>query len=330
MMRLLDGLLGRRPAPVLSNDDLSVDSLTALDAATNFHNLLYIWGWFHRPDIVLESVSIEHPDIEYQRCEVNLPHGGVLALGPEKGFRIHAVRRSEHFPIGARLIFRCSDGKRVERDMDELIAERLAAPTTAALHQNFLDRIGEPGFARVLDIGGRDRSAVDRSLQFPDHDVTVIDIVPGDNVDLVGDAHDLSAHFAADSFDAIYSISVFEHLLMPWKVVLEMNRVLRTGGVAYIHTHQTLGMHDMPWDFWRFSDTSWDALFNSQTGFQIIGRAMAHEHFLLPFLWRPDKIDAEKSAGFESSGVYVEKTGESMLEWPVRLGDIVQTSYPSG
>ncbi|WP_373690468.1 methyltransferase domain-containing protein [Sphingobium sp. DEHP117] len=63
--------------------------------------------------------------------------------------------------------------------------------------------------------------------------------------------------FEASSFDAVYSVSVFEHLLMPWKVALEMNRVLRMGGIAYIHTHQTLGLHDMPWDFWRFSDTSW-------------------------------------------------------------------------
>ncbi len=116
---------------------------------------------------------------------------------------------------------------------------------------------------------------------------------------------------------------------MPWKVALEMNRVLRVGGIAFIHTHQTLGLHDMPWDFWRFSDTSWDGLFNHITGFKIIGRAMAHEHFLIPFIWRPDKHDAEYSAGYESSAVYLEKIGECQIEWPVELNQIITSTYPT-
>jgi len=97
-----------------------------------------------------------------------------------------------------------------------------------------------------------------------------LDVVQGPNVDVVGDAHALSAHFEPESFDAMYSVSTFEHLAMPWKVALEAHKVLRPGGLAYFVTHQSLGMHELPWDFWRYSDTSWNSLFNSYTGFRVL------------------------------------------------------------
>ncbi|RXR28354.1 class I SAM-dependent methyltransferase [Sphingobium fluviale] len=303
-------------------------TMAEIDAAAKFHDFLYINGWFHCPDSSLVAVNFEHLDIEFFRAEVGLPHGGVLALGPDKGFRCQIIKSTSSFPAGGRLIFHTSDGKQVAYDFDEMISRRLANVSTAELHGRFLQRLQAPGFSTMLDIGGRARSAVDRSALFPHHEVTVLDIAPGDNVHVVGDAHQLSSHFPAGSFDAVYSVSVFEHLLMPWKVALEMNRVLRMGGIAYIHTHQTLGLHDMPWDFWRFSDTSWDGLFNKLTGFKIIGRAMAHEHFLIPFIWRPDKHDAEYSAGYESSAVYLEKTGECTMEWPIKLDQIIKSQYP--
>jgi hypothetical protein len=49
------------------------------------------------------------------------------------------------------------------------------------------------------------------------------DIKVGENVDIVGDAHRLTSLFKAGQFDFAYSISVFEHLLWPWKVALELN-----------------------------------------------------------------------------------------------------------
>lgn len=302
--------------------------MAEIDAAAKFHDFLYINGWFHCPNSTLVSVSFEHPEIDFFKAEVGLPHGGVASLGPAKGFRCQIIKSSPSFPTGGRLTFHTSDGKRSTHDFDEMMNRRLANVSTSELHGRFLQRLQEPGFSNMLDIGGRARSQVDRSALFPHHKVTVLDIAPGDNVQVVGDAHQLSSHFPPHSFDAVYSVSVFEHLLMPWKVAVEMNRILRVGGIAYIHTHQTLGLHDMPWDFWRFSDTSWDGLFNSMTGFKIIGRAMAHEHFLIPFIWRPDKHDAEYSAGYESSAVFLEKTGECMMEWPVNLDQIITTQYP--
>ncbi|HME78232.1 MAG TPA: class I SAM-dependent methyltransferase [Mycobacterium sp.] len=70
-----------------------------------------------------------------------------------------------------------------------------------------------PG-ARILDIGGRARSGVDRRGEYPGCDLIVFDRVADPTVDVVGDAHALSSHFPAESFDFIVSIAVFEHLLI--------------------------------------------------------------------------------------------------------------------
>jgi SAM-dependent methyltransferase len=64
------------------------------------------------------------------------------------------------------------------------------------------------------------------------------------------DARVMSAEslaFAADSFDVVYALAVFQHLARPEQVLEEMVRVLRPGGVLYLdfilYTSQT-GSHD--------------------------------------------------------------------------------------
>ena len=52
---------------------------------------------------------------------------------------------------------------------------------------------------------------------------------------------------ADNSFDCVFSISVFEHLPEPSQVMKEIARVLKPGGVAYIITHlytSDTGIHD--------------------------------------------------------------------------------------
>ncbi len=183
---------------------------------------------------------------------------------------------------------------------------------------------------RMLDIGGRARSRVQRSEMFPECDVTVLDIVEDPGVDVVGDAHELSRYFPADSFDFAMSVSVFEHLLMPWRAVVELNRVMRPGGVVLVHTHQTLGMHDMPWDFWRYSDNAWAGLFNRYTGFEVIKTDLSRFLHIIPAVVSEPIIPFENAGGFECSTVLVRKTGPAQVDWPVPLGDVVNTSYPQG
>jgi SAM-dependent methyltransferase len=187
----------------------------------------------------------------------------------------------------------------------------------------------QPLRPRFLDIGGRARSGNHYGRDLPGCDVTVFDIVPDSGVDVVGDAHELSSYFPENTFDFASCISVFEHLLMPWKVAIELSRVMKTGGLVLIHTHQTIGMHDLPWDFWRYSDTSWHGLFNEFTGFEIVETSLSNWMHIVPRAWQTAYSLAEKVGGFDSSSVIVRKTGVARVQWDVRLTDILATSYPT-
>lgn len=86
-------------------------------------------------------------------------------------------------------------------------------------------------------------------------------------------------------------------------------------------------MHDMPWDFWRYSDTAWDAIFNAYTGFEIVERLLFSPQFILPFKITPGKMDSEKAAGFEGSAVLFRKTGREG-QWDVPPS-VIQSQYPA-
>jgi SAM-dependent methyltransferase len=300
-----------------------------LDTCAKFFRTVHISGWIKHDQEVLLRIDMLNCEHVAQTFDVDLPHPGAANLGgPNLGFTVDILLKTEEFPFGAFICFSFSNLKQEMVPLYDLVYERLASVPTFGVYQRFLESVTAPEFHRVLDIGGRDRSQIDRREQFPANDVTVIDILPGDNVDVVGDAHSLTKYFLPDSFDAIQSISVFEHVLMPWKLVLEMNRVIRLGGLVYVHTHQALGLHDVPCDFWRFSADAWSALFNHKTGFEIVDAAMSHETFLIPHFWRVDKRHAEKSAGFEASVVLARKTAEAVLSWNVSPAEISNTAYP--
>ena len=185
-----------------------------------------------------------------------------------------------------------------------------------------------PARPTMLDIGGRARSGNRLGERFPECDVTTFDIVPDAGVHVVGDAHDLKKYFSPASFDFVHCASVFEHLVMPWKVAVEINRVLKPGGVAYIFTHQTIGLHDMPWDFFRFSDPSFSGLFNRHTGFEVVQSEMSNTMHIVPRAWSEHYRGNENAGGFESSSVIVRKIGEATVAWDVPVPDILQTAYP--
>ena len=302
-----------------------------VDGVTKFFNSLRVSGWFHHPDERLAKAEIVGDQALAAVSEIDLPHGGVEAVfGPGRGFAVQILRPYDGFEAASEVAFTTDTGRVVRANLADLARERMSLYPTPQIALRFMEAVNAKPGARVLDIGGRARSRIDRSAAFTSSECVVLDILAGDNVDVVGDAHALDRHFPADSFDAVQSVSVFEHLMMPWAVIPQINHVLRPGGIALIATHQTLGMHDMPWDFWRFSDTAWDALFNHHTGFEIIERALDGEQFIVPFLLRPAMMDAEKAAGYESSVVLVRKIGPCAMQWKLTPGDINATMYPQG
>ena len=82
--------------------------------------------------------------------------------------------------------------------------------------------------------------------------VVCVDIAPGPHVDLVADAHDL--YMVPDnSIDCVVSVSVLEHVRYPHKVVSEIFRILKPGGIVYLNIPFVFAFHGDPDDFYRFS-----------------------------------------------------------------------------
>ena len=185
----------------------------------------------------------------------------------------------------------------------------------------------------ILEIGSRNVTGVTRRGLFPHcEDYVGFDVLAGDGVDIVGDAHRLSESCPLEHFDFVYSVSVFEHLLFPWKVVLEINKIMKTGGYMFLATHPAWPTHELPWDFWRFPSNGFHALFNKYTGFEIVSVAEGV----------PGKIYS-LSEDAAARGLYLytinqgvsliaRKTGSyrsDLLKWDIDIKDVINTMYPS-
>ncbi len=88
-------------------------------------------------------------------------------------------------------------------------------------------------------------------------EVLGVDIHPGPGVDVVCDAHRLSALFGEATCAAVVSLSLLEHLAAPWIVAAECARVLAPGGVAVHVVPWTWPTHAAPNDFWRIAPGGW-------------------------------------------------------------------------
>lgn len=159
-----------------------------------------------------------------------------------------------------------------------------------------------------------------------------MDIHPGVGVDVVGDAHKLSELFAKDQFDYIYSLSVFEHLFAPWKVVIEMNKVMKTGGYVFVGTHPVWPIHELPWDFWRFPENGFHALFNKHTGFEIVSLTEGLPAKLYSLVEdEPTKAACMHQLN-QGVAVIARKVGDyrsDLLSWDIDISEILDTTYPN-
>lgn len=198
------------------------------------------------------------------------------------------------------------------------------------LFAEFVRRSQQLNNPRILELGARARSGITRTSLFQNAKYVGFDVVAGVNVDVVGDAHALSSHFRPAEFDAIFSISVFEHLAMPWKVVLECNKVLKVGGLVYVQTHPTWPAHDRPWDFWRFSRHAFDVLFNRVTGFELERCDEGLPCAVVPLGSEPPMLGLWRQPAYLGVSALARKIGEpdERLRWDVATSDVIGTSYP--
>lgn len=186
-------------------------------------------------------------------------------------------------------------------------------------------RLGE-----LLEVGSRARSGITRRNFAPEGwSYLGVDIIDGPNVDVVGDAHDLASIFPARKFDAVMAFSVLEHLLMPWKFIIELNRILNDGAVGLFTTHQCWPLHDQPQDFWRFSDQAWHGLLNQATGFEILAARMGEPAYVVAQRCHSVTNFGVGQVGFLASSVLFRKVSGTSLAWPVSVRTVLSTNYPN-
>ncbi|HYZ92931.1 MAG TPA: methyltransferase domain-containing protein [Actinomycetota bacterium] len=301
--------------------------LFGLDRVVIFYDYLRIDGWVV-PDAG-EPVAVNvrfGSDVVAETANVDLPAPDIALPGAQR-FSLSALIPTGLDRARPVLTFRFDDGHEHEVELETYSDQRRGESELAFLR--FTEMVAERPGAEVLEVGSRARSGVVRKQWFKGAVYTGTDILEGPNVDMVADAHDLSA-LGDSRFDFAFSISTFEHLAMPWKAVLELNRVLKTGGVVYVQTHQTCGMHELPWDFWRFSESAFRALFNRHTGFEVIEAGLNEPLHIVPFYGASKMWEGfEAAAGFYQSYVIARKVSSTELRWDVPLGDLVEVDYPA-
>lgn len=153
--------------------------------------------------------------------------------------------------------------------------------STLVAHKNIktlLSELGNKKGLKILEIGSREVTSKSKAREtFSEATYVGFDFYPGNNVDVVGDAHKLSSYFEEnEKFDIIYCLSCFEHFAMPWLVAEEINKLLKIGGYIIIETHFSHGSHERPWHFFQFSDMALRALFSPAMGFLCLDAGMSN------------------------------------------------------
>ncbi len=127
------------------------------------------------------------------------------------------------------------------------------------IREEFFRQVGE---GTILNLGSGERS-----VHVGERWVG-LDIAPHANCDVVGDAHHLP--FQDASFDAVHTVSVFEHLRKPWIAAEEVARVLRPGGLLFCSVPFAYPIHGSPHDFFRYTSEGLASLFESLEVIEIV------------------------------------------------------------
>ena len=109
---------------------------------------------------------------------------------------------------------------------------------------------------RVLDVGARDVNGNPRAWLEKRWDCRYVgvDAEDGDNVNVVVPAEQLGWIYQPGEFDCVICLDTLEHMEHWQAGLIQMKRVLRTGGVLFLVAPRPgFIRHNYPDDFWRFT-----------------------------------------------------------------------------
>lgn len=216
----------------------------------------------------------------------------------------------------------------------DLTSRPLCQDTSAdPYHQNFhyfVEEVKKLGGGNILELGARNSTL--RPLFTDCARYVGVDIHLGSGVDAVGDIHELSSLLSplGIRFDAVFTVSTFEHLLMPWKAVLEINKVMAPNGLLFIATHPTWPPHELPWDFWRYEEGAFHGLLNPATGFEIVRCNSGLPCTILPLGTEKSTVGILGQPACMGVSVVARKTADARpdLRWKLTINEILTSQYP--
>ena len=111
----------------------------------------------------------------------------------------------------------------------------------------------------VVELGSRAvYGGIPRTVFTGAHRYTGVDMIAGQEVDLVLNFHDLHTVFEPASVDTVLCLETLEHDDRFWETLVQVARMLKPGG-HFVLSVPTLGYptyHPYPFDYWRFSPDS--------------------------------------------------------------------------
>ncbi len=78
------------------------------------------------------------------------------------------------------------------------------------------------------------------------------DFCAGPGVDFVADVSAMP--FESNTYDLVLCTQVLEHVQQPERVVKELARVLKPGGLLLLTTPQSSPLHNLPWNYFNFTN----------------------------------------------------------------------------
>lgn len=169
----------------------------------------------------------------------------------------------------------------------------------------------------ALDIGAVDVNGSYRTLfDQPSWRYTGVDLDAGRGVDVVLKSP-YHLPFASGSIDVIVSGQAFEHIEHFWMTWLEMQRVLRAGGLVFLIAPSRGPEHRYPQDCWRFYPD----------GYRALAKLGDFELIEVHTDWEPDEDPGSAPWGdtvgvFRSRGMGI---GQRLGLWLARIGMRLQS-----
>jgi len=124
----------------------------------------------------------------------------------------------------------------------------------------------------IVDVGSQAVGGMPTYRQFfnnPNWQYLGLDMVSGENVDIVVKDPYKWSEIEDNSIDVVISGQAFEHIEYPWLTIKEIFRVLKDKGIAIIIAPSAGPEHKYPFDCWRFYPDGMKAL-GKWAGFRII------------------------------------------------------------